>query len=352
MLYILYFLSAFIISMVLTVIVQKISLRLKIVDNPDNRRKKHKSSVALLGGMAIFISFWTVIAYIAFFTNILGNNIHSVQLISVFVSTLLLVIVGAVDDKKNLSPLFRIIVSAIAAGLVIIGGVGLDGITNPLGGVIKLDFWQISFGGQGTLWVIADLLVFLWLMGMMYTTKILDGLDGLTTGIVLIGALMIFFLSNTAKFYQPDTAMIALVLAGVCLGFLVFNFNPAKIFLGEGGGLFLGFMLGILAIIAGGKIATALLVMAIPIIDLIWVIYRRIKEKRGVFSGDRLHLHFRLVDIGLSQRFTVLLLYLVSFVFGITTLILPSKFKMLILVLLAIFFLIVERAVGKKEKTK
>ncbi len=346
------FLSAFCLSVVLTYLVRKIALYLKIVDTPDNGRKKHKKSIALLGGIALFVSFWLMVGYLGFFTDILGQNIYHMQLVSVFIASLILIVIGIWDDKKNISPSTRIIFSAMAVGLVIIGGVGLDGITNPFGGILKLDIWEIKIFGTGSFWVLADLLVFFWLMGMMYTTKILDGLDGLTTGIVLIGALMIFFLSTTKAFYQPDTAILALILAGVCAGFLLFNFHPAKIFLGEGGGLFLGFMLGILAIIAGGKIATALLVMAVPILDLFWVIYRRARGKKSVFVGDRLHLHFRLVDIGLPQRKVVLMLYTVSFVFGTTTLLLPSKYKLLVLVFLAIFFLLGERVIGKKEIIK
>ncbi len=347
-----YFLSAFLISVVLTYVVRKIAIYFKVVDTPDNGRHKHKKSVALLGGIALFISFWLMVAYVAFYTDVLGQNIHAMQLVSVFFASLMLIVIGVWDDKHNVSPLTRIIFSALAVSLVILGGVGLEGITNPFGGTLKLDIWQINILGAGTFWVLADLLVFFWLMGMMYTTKILDGLDGLTTGIVLIGALMIYFLSSTAAFYQPDTGLLALILAGVCLGFLLFNFYPAKIFLGEGGGLFLGFMLGLLAIISGGKIATALLVMAIPILDLFWVIYKRVKNKKSVFAGDRLHLHFRLTDIGLSHRTVVLMLYAISFAFGVTTLVLPSKYKLLVLVLLLIFFLLSTRIIGKKEKVK
>ena len=345
-----YFIVAFALSVFFTLAIRNIAIIVGVVDKPNKKRKKHKKGIPLLGGVAIFISFWLMVGYGVYFTDIIGTNIHPMHLLSVFLATIVLLVIGVIDDIKGLSPLIRIVFTALAAAIVIIGGVGLDGITNPFGGVLKLDFWQIKMGTVGSFLVLADLLVFFWLMGTMYTAKILDGLDGLTTGIVFIGAMMIFFLSSTTKFYQADTAYLALALAGVAFGFLLFNFNPAKIFLGESGGLFLGFMLGILAVIAGGKIATALLVMAVPILDLFYVIYKRITKKKSVFVGDRLHLHFRIVDIGLSQRTTVLLLYSVSFLFGITTLLLPSDLKILVLLLLVVLFLVGERIVGKKER--
>jgi UDP-GlcNAc:undecaprenyl-phosphate GlcNAc-1-phosphate transferase len=199
---------------------------------------------------------------------------------------------------------------------------------------------------------LGDLLVFIWLLGMMYTTKILDGLDGLATGIVMIGGVMVFLLTQTKQFYQPDVGILALVFVGVCLGFLIFNFHPAKIFLGEGGSLFIGFILGILAIISGGKIATALLVMAIPVLDLIRVVYIRIRHHQGIFKGDRQHLHFRLRDAGFSEWRTVLFLYGVAFTFGLTTLFLPSKAKLVVLGVLTVSMLLLSLFLERMKVTK
>jgi len=210
----------------------------------------------------------------------------------------------------------------------------------------------VQLGCFGTFSILSGLIVFVWLLGMMYTTKISDGLDGLSTGIVLIGALMIFFLSRTGKFFQPDVAVVALILAGACLGFLFFNFYPAKIFLGEGGGLFLGFILGVLAIIAGGKIATALLVMAIPMLDFIRVIYLRFKIKQPLLKGDRRHLHYQLLDLGLGHRQTVLILYAISFAFGLTTLFLKSQEKMIVLLLLSVMMNFVGILLGRQDELK
>ncbi len=337
-----YFLLATILSAFSVLMVKKIAERYKILDAPDSDRKRHGSAVPLLGGVAIFLAFWLV-AGAAWYSGLLDVDLRARQLCFLFLGSLIIMLVGFFDDKYHVSPWVRLLFSVVAVILVLIGGMDLTGITNPLGeGTVGLDYWKIGVGSLGTILVGANILIFLWLMGMMYTTKILDGLDGLSTGVVVIGALMVAALSSTTKFYQPDVALLALIFAGAGLGFLVFNFYPAKIFLGEGGSLWLGLMLGVLAVISGGKIATALLVMAVPIIDLAWVIGSRIYHRHPWSKGDRRHLHFRLVDAGLSIRSAVLILFAISFSFGITTLFLPSQFKLLALGVLFIGVLILE----------
>lgn len=336
-----FFLAAFLVTIGCTLLIRKIAIAINIVDRPDGKRKLHLKPIPLLGGVALFFSFWTVVFYIAYFTNLFSKQINLVELWGIFLGSLLIVLMGVADDKYSLPVWLRFVVTMLAVFIVLFMGVELDKITNPLGGVIKLDSVGLYLSWINVAITIGDFLVFIWLMGMMYTTKILDGLDGLATGIAMIGGFMIFFLTQTKKFFQPDVGLVALIFAGVCLGFLIFNFHPAKIFLGEGGSLFIGFILGILAVISGGKIATALLVMAIPILDLIRVIYLRIRNHRHVFEGDREHLHFRLRDAGFSERGTVLFLYAVAFIFGLTTLFLQSKAKLVTLAGLAVVMCLV-----------
>lgn len=335
-----YFLITFILSLIFTFFTIKLAKKLNIVDKPEGERKLHDRTVPLLGGLAIFLSFWSVIGYLSFFTDIFHRHIEPREFIGVFLGSLILMILGFFDDKENLSPKKRLLITCVAVMIAILGGVDLQKITNPFGGILNLEIFGFNFFNFGQIFVLADLIVFFWLVGMMYTTKILDGLDGLTTGVVFIGSLMIASLSNTVKFYQPETVILALVLAGACLGFLFYNFYPAKIFLGEGGSLLLGFLLGVLAIIAGGKIATALLVMAIPILDLVRVIFMRIMHKQPFYKGDRRHLHFQLVDAGFGHRQSVILFYIISFAFGFTTLFLQSWQKLLVLGLLSVAMLI------------
>lgn len=346
-----YFLSAFGLSVVFTFFVKKIAQKFNIVDRQaEDRKNKNKGPVPLLGGLGIFLSFWLVSGFLLYLRPIYEIDIFSHKMIGVFLAGCLLMIIGFLDDKKGLSPKWRLLFSAVAVLLVILGGVGLEKITNPFGGIINLNFGQIIVGHWGTIFVWADLLIFLWLLGMIYTVKISDGLDGLATGIVFIGALMIYFLTATVKYYQPNVGLLSLVFAGACLGFLVFNFYPAKIYLGEGGGLFLGLMLGVLAVIAGGKFATALLVMAIPIFDLARVMFFRIREKRPLFVGDREHIFFRILDYGVKEWQAVLLFYFIAFSFGITTLFLQSSQKFLALAILGFLMLILTVFWVKKQK--
>lgn len=344
-----YFLVTFGLSLFFTFLVKKIATKLKVFDYPDKDRKLHKNPVPLLGGTAIFLSFWTVIFYLYNFSGLVLKHFNTRQLWLIFLAGLILMIVGYYDDKFRLNYQWRLLFSVIAIFLVLAGGLNFDGITNPLGGTIGLDFLKIKSSLFGTILVGANILAFLWLLGMMYTTKILDGLDGLSAGVCAIGAFAISALASGAtKFYQPDVSLVALILGGACLGFLFFNFYPAKIFLGEGGGQFLGLTLGTLAIIAGSKIATALLVMAVPIVDLVWVISERLFGGQSIAQGDRRHLHFRLVDAGLSQWQAVLIFYGLSALFGFFALFMKSGFKLISLIFLVLIVVFLEIYISKR----
>lgn len=326
------FVGALVISCIITYLVRNLAMKLGFIDRPDSIRKRHDRPVALLGGVALFCSFWAVVAYFIFFhPALIVGKVTVQQLISVFLATAGLLILGIADEKYDISPRFRFFVTIVIALLPILGGIGLDGITNPWGGTIGLDRPAIFIPIFNTVLILGDLLVFCWLLGMMYTTKLLDGLDGLATGVTAIGSIIIFLLTRTPKFFQPDVGLLAIIFAGVCLGFLVFNFKPASIFLGESGSLFLGFILGILAVISGGKIATTLLVMAIPILDVVRVMVVRILRHQKISQGDREHLHYRLLEFGLSERMVVVVLYAVAFLFGVSTLLLESTGKIVAL---------------------
>jgi UDP-GlcNAc:undecaprenyl-phosphate GlcNAc-1-phosphate transferase len=218
---------------------------------------------------------------------------------------------------------------------IVISGIGVNYVTNPFGGLVYLDrivMPVLNVGGiPYKLTLFADVFALVWLLGMSYTTKFLDGLDGLAVGVTAIGALIIAAVSLMKEVSQPDTAVIAFALSGACLGFLIFNWHPAKIFLGEGGSTLCGFMLGLLAIVSGGKIATALLVLGLPIFDAVLVIIGRLAHGKTPFAGDRTHLHFRLLDAGFTQRQTVLLYYFCAAFFGISTLMLRGWEKIVAL---------------------
>jgi len=313
-----------------------------LVDKPDAERKVHTTPMPLLGGLAIFVAFTTVALVYAFATDVLiGKDLHLKAIIGLALGGILIMIGGWLDDRCHLKPGQQIIWPILAILIVIASGIGVKVITNPFGGLLELDAIKIEvlrWGGVPYYFTLfADLLTFVWLLGMTYTTKLLDGLDGLACGVGAIGSLVIFGLTQFTPFYQPSVGLLSIILAGACLGFLIWNWHPAKIFLGEGGSLYIGFVLGVLAIISGAKIATTLLVMGIPILDVAWVIVRRLFwEKRSLAQADRRHLHHRLLDVGLSHRQVVLVLYIITASFGITSLFLGTRGKLWALAVLAL----------------
>ncbi len=335
MFYFLIFLASLILAAVLTFLVKRVALKLDIVDRPDTAggasRKIHTTATPLLGGVAIFIAYFILL--FAFASRFLSGNLHWSHLIAFFVGALVIIIGGALDDKYNLRPSRQIIFPLLAVLILILGGVEIEKITNPFGGYVYLK----------SLIVVGPILIAAWLLGMMYTTKLLDGVDGLVSGVAAIGGLVIFLFTLTTRYYQPDIAFAAITLVGSAIGFLIFNWHPAKIFLGEGGALLLGYILGVLAIISGGKIAIALLIMGIPILDVAWTILRRLFQGKNPFRfADRKHLHHRLLALGLGQKKTVFIFYSLSLAFGLSGLFLQSRGKFFALIgLLAVMFIIV-----------
>ncbi|MBT3419301.1 MAG: undecaprenyl/decaprenyl-phosphate alpha-N-acetylglucosaminyl 1-phosphate transferase [Candidatus Magasanikbacteria bacterium] len=345
-----YFILSAGVAVLLTGIVRIIMRHFSIVDIPHiEERKKHKRATPLGGGIAIFGAVLISLVY-CMYVGFFGDEVTHRQLIGVLIGGAVLIVGGLLDDIYNLGAKKQMIAPVIASLTIIAFGIGPHIITNPFGGVIHLGDLSLSVGVLGNIVVFADILVFFWLMGTMFTTKLLDGLDGLVSGIVAIGALMIFFLTQQPAWLQPEVSLIAIILAGACTGFLVWNFEPAKIFLGEGGSLFTGYMLGILAIISGGKIATTLLVIAVPVLDVVRVMIRRIQKKKSILVADDEHLHFKLIHSGLSQKQAVLLFYLISLLFGATTLFLQSKQKIMALLLLFILMVLVGLWFSGKEK--
>ncbi len=344
MTYVFLFLVALCVSFVFTIGIKKLAYHWGIVDKPGPARKIHTKPIPLFGGIGIFCAFLIVGGLYYFFapTNwppLTDLHVSVKHLLGIVLAAAVLCVVGALDDKFELKPHQLIIAPIIAVLIVIAFGMGVDSVTNPLTGKqIVLDQWNILLfwwhGLPRYITLPADILTFLWLFGTIYTTKLLDGLDGLVSGITVIGAVVIGIVS-LFFFVNVPTALLSFLTAGVFAGFLILNFNPAKIFLGEAGSTLAGFLLGVLAIISGAKFAIAMLVLGIPILDTAWVIFRRIFiEHRSPFQGDRKHLHFRLLDVGFTQRQTVGILWSVSALFGLAALFMQTSQKTVALVLL------------------
>lgn len=345
MFYLFIFFSGLILTAILTLLVKKIALYFNIVDEPDTGlsqgRKIHLNPTPLLGGLAIFLAYFSLL--FLFSNHFLSGNLHFNHLLGFFSGALIIVIGGILDDKYNLKPSVQIVFPLLAIGVVIFGGVEIAKITNPFGGFINLQ----------SLVFISPLIIAPWLLGMMYTTKLLDGVDGLVSGISAIGGFIIFLFTLTTRYYQPDIAFAAILLAGTVSGFLIFNWHPAKIFLGEGGSLLLGYILGVLAVISGGKIAIALLIMGIPILDVVWTIARRIVSGKNPFKfADQRHLHHRLLALGLGQRKTVLIFYSFSLIFGLSGLFLQSRGKFWALMVLVSVMLLLVIGFGLLDKNQ
>lgn len=346
--YFFYFLAAVILALIITPVVRRVAFFLGCVDVPRPPRNLHAETTAKLGGLAVFVPF-VVLLLIYMYSGQIDYNVIPIRFIlAIVLGGLILMLEGFLDDKYDLPPKFLWIFPALSALIVVFSGigVGITELTNPFGGEpisIKHTFLGLPLSG---------IFVWLWMMGMMFTTKFLDGLDGLVAGISTIASFALFFLSLTPQVNQPITATLAIIFAGALVGYLFYAFNPAKIFLGDGGSLFTGFMLGALSIILGGKIATALLVMGIPILDVAWVIIQRLWYGRSPFQGDRRHLHFKLLDLGISHRNTVLILYALSALFGFTAVFLQSKGKLIALgvMFVVMVLMITGAAVGYKKK--
>lgn len=334
-------LLAFVISFLLTVLVRRLALVIGVVDKPTSARKIHTRPVARLGGLAIFVSVSAVMIGILSTSEALtSGEIVSTHYVGVLLGGLILMIGGYLDDRFDLPAHTTILAPIIAALCAIAFGIEVDKLTNPFGAVIYLQSWQ------------SDILVFVWLMLVMYTTKFLDGLDGLATSVTSVGAIMIMLLSLTSAYFQPDVALLSAVTIGAYLGFLFWNVHPASIFLGEGGSTFVGFMLGILAVISGGKVATALLVLGIPLLDVVWVISRRFREGgiSRVFIGDKKHLHHRLLALGWGQTRIVIMYVAVAAAFGVSALFLQSREKLVALIVLSLVMLLTALFFVQKER--
>lgn len=347
MVYFIYFFLSLGLALIFLPIVKHLAVKFGVLDVPKKPRKLHAKPTPLMGGVGIYLAFLSVLILYLFSGQIDFNVVPAKFFYAILGGGAVLMAGGILDDKYNLPPKVSWLFPALASLIVVASGigVGIKFISNPFGNPISLNYTVLFLP-------LSALVMWIWIMGMIYTTKFLDGLDGLCSGIALIGGLTLFALSLTDKVNQPITATIAIIFSGSLLGYLVYGFYPASIFLGESGSTFVGFILGVLAIILGAKIATTLLAMGIPILDVAWVITRRLWYKTSPFQGDRKHLHFRLLDVGFSQRQAVLILYAISAVFGFTAVFLQSLGKLIaliILLLLMIFMAIAVVIVYKKR---
>lgn len=296
------FLVAFAVSFIATPAVKRIAIRLGAIDIP-SERKVHCSPIPRMGGLAIYIAF---IAAFLFFGEI---NASAVGLLT---AVTMIVVLGMIDDVVELSAKIKL-AGQIAAALVF-------ALSSPLNTVA----WVSNPFGTGMLYMgkLAVPLTVFWVVGITNTINLIDGLDGLAAGVSFIASITLAIFSYQMQ--QPSMVLLAVIIAGSSFGFLQHNFNPAKIFMGDTGSMFLGFVLAAIsvqgAIKSAATIALAIPILALgfPIMDTSLAILRRFLQGNPIFQADKSHLHHRLLELGYSQRQAVLFLYSVSIFFGMS----------------------------------
>lgn len=348
------FLYGFLTALAITPVVRFLAWKNGIVDRPGGPRKTHANPTPLLGGVAVFIAF--ALAVSLSLHALLGGFLPAKHLLGILAGGAILVVGGFLDDRYDLPPSAQLAFPIMASLAIIASGIGVSAVTNPFGGALRLDAWQwtvfVFHDRPYRLTLPADLFTFVWMMGMMYTTKLLDGLDGLVSGLGVIGLAVLAVYSLSPQAAEPELARLAMGAAGALGGFLFYNARPASIFLGEGGSTLVGYLLGVLAILAGGKIGITLMVLAVPIMDTGWTIVRRLLKRRPVAQGDDGHLHFLLVRHGLSPGRTTLLFWLFAAAFGGAAQFIGGWQKLLAMAILGMLYATVAFILSKRPHAK
>jgi UDP-GlcNAc:undecaprenyl-phosphate GlcNAc-1-phosphate transferase len=289
-------------SILLTPVVKKLAFKIGATDKP-NQRKVHSRIMPRLGGLAIFFSF--IIGTLIY--NPSGEPFGEYHL-SIIIGSIIIILTGMLDDVKEISPKVKLAGQVAAAAIIVIyGGLQVEFINIPFGGVIDFGYLSIP-------------LTMIWIIGITNAINLIDGLDGLAGGVSTIALLAIAGMSMIMG--NQYVTIMALIVAGSTLGFLVYNFHPAKIFMGDTGALFLGYIIAVLSLL-GYKNVTfisliiPIIILGVPISDTFFAIIRRLVNKQPLSAPDKSHLHHCLLKIGFTHRQTVLLIYAMAALFAL-----------------------------------
>jgi len=331
------------VSFFITLAVEKLAIKVGAVDVP-NRRKIHVKPIPRFGGLAIYIGFSLSLLISLLATNVDLSRLGS-ELWGILIGGTFVLMVGAVDDISELSPRVKLVGQTIGAIILFAFGSRIEFIGNPFGGLIYL----------------GDLGIFLtlfWVVGLTNTVNLIDGLDGLAAGVCCIALIILTAIAFETG--RQEIAFICLILTGSLLGFLKHNFNPARIFMGDSGSMFVGFMLAAVTVqgVMKSAIAIALLVpiviLGIPILDTAFAIFRRFQKNQPVTQPDKDHIHHRLLHRGFSQRQTVLIIYVWTAMLGGAALVLrfaSNRMKLIVFVGLAGLSFFFDRFIGLFERS-
>ena len=301
------------IALVTTPVVRAFVRSRGILDHP-NERRVNRRPLPRGGGVAVVVAFVVVGGGLVLLDGAVSGMpaarpISPTQLAGLFVGGIAAAVIGAIDDALDLRARWQLLGQVVVAIVAIVAGITVAFIGDPFSAN------NIPFAAP-----VGIAFTVVWIVGMINSLNFIDGLDGLSSGIALIAAVTLGILSLTVL-DQPFVAVLCFVFAGGLLGFLRWNFHPAVIFQGSAGVMFLGYTLAVLSILGTAKVIVALLVLGVPIVDSFWVIVRRLLSGRSPFSPDRGHIHHRLLDVGLSHRNTVLLIYGMCATLGLMSLV-------------------------------
>ncbi len=335
---------AFIFSFASTPLVEKLAFKWKAIDIPKDTRRMHKRPIPRLGGLAIIFGF--MVATMCF-------GIMTRQVMAVLAGAFIIAVMGIIDDIKALDAKPKFIVQIIAALIVVIvGDMKIQVFTNPnifsTASYLILPDW------------LSIIVSIIWIVFITNAVNFIDGLDGLAAGVSAIMSVSLAFIATRLGEYS--VAVVGVALMGACFGFLPYNFNPAKIFMGDTGSTFLGFMLAALSIQGVFKsyalisFAVPLLILGLPLFDAVFAMIRRIIKGQSPMKADRGHLHHRLIDMGFSQKQTVFILYIISGILGLSAIILAEsgtlRAVMLLLCVLVLIIVgsVIHKGFGKNEE--
>ncbi len=323
---------AFAFSFAATPIAYRLAFKIGAVDVPRDKRRMHKKPTPRIGGLAIIFGFLVAICCFGRLTR---------ELTAILCGAAIIAAMGFVDDCKNLDAKLKFVIQIIAALVVMIGGnIRITVFTNPN---IFSDSPYLVLP-----WWLSGIATIIWIVFITNAVNFIDGLDGLAAGVSAIMSVSLVFVA--VRMGEYPVAVIGLALMGACFGFLPFNFNPAKIFMGDTGSTFLGFILATLSIQGVFKsyavisFAVPLLILGLPLFDAMFAMIRRIYHGQSPMTADRGHLHHRLIDMGFSQKQTVFILYAISGVLGITAVLLAEygTLRALILLITVLVFILVQ----------
>jgi UDP-GlcNAc:undecaprenyl-phosphate/decaprenyl-phosphate GlcNAc-1-phosphate transferase len=324
---------AFLLTYALTPLAGRLGMRWGMVDRPGGRRK-HSGIIPRTGGLALFGGFFVTVLLITILPEVLPTQLAAWfparndpnemrRLVALLGGSLYCVVFGLLDDRLHFRSGPQYLIQFGAAVIGIVGLIFIKHVNNPFGDMFGSVLGEsgLLFGADGFPWWLLWLVTVFWYMGMMNTINFLDGASGLVAGVTaILSAVLAIHMIWRAEPPQLSVALLPLALLGTALGFLPFNFAPARIFMGSSGSYFLGFAIASLGIIGGARLATVLMVVALPVVEVGWLMFTRWRRGQPFGQGGRDHLHFRLLDMGIPERTLVVGYWLFCAALGILTL--------------------------------